>query len=370
MTSPQLQRKRINIIQAMDDPNLFGKWFRGPSWAAWRVFLKALFALAMDADELKLFESCTGRNTPPTQQCTYAALIIGRRGGKTRILALIAVFLAAFFDWRPFLAPGETAIVACVAADKKQAAVLLKYIKGMLNEVPMLKRLVVRETLYEIELSTGVAIEIMAGDFRTVRGRTLVAGLVDELAFLPTDENSSSPDSEIITTLKPAMVTIPGAMMLVSSSPYARRGVLWRDYRRMFGTDIPDEICWKAPSRTMNPKITEAFVKAEIEKDPVTASAEYFAEFRSDIESYVAREVVEAAVVDGRFELAPSSNHRYVAGLDPSGGSGQDSMTLAIAYRDGDALVLAALREWRPSVGAAALTAVNRRPEPRLGSTS
>ena len=36
----------MNILQALDDPNLFKPHFKGKSWAAWRAFLAALFALA------------------------------------------------------------------------------------------------------------------------------------------------------------------------------------------------------------------------------------------------------------------------------------------------------------------------------------
>jgi len=211
-----------------------------------------------------------------------------------------------------------------------------------------LSQLVIRETAFEIELSTGASIEIMAGDYRLVRGRTLLGGIVDEAAFLPTSENSATPDVEVVNALKPGLATVPGSLMLISSSPYARRGQLWKDFRRLFGQDIADELCWKASTRTMNPNISADFIKAECEKDPAAASAEYLAEFRSDIESYIGREVIEAAVVPSRFELPPSEGCQYVAGLDPAGGSGQDSMTLAIAFADGESRVLAALREWRP----------------------
>lgn len=350
--TPRPARKPVrvpNIVETMQDEALFAKWFSEPSWAAWKTFLKTLFALPLDPGEIELFRQCTGREAPPTARCTYATIVCGRRGGKSRILALIAVYLASFFRrHRHNLAPGEIGVVSVTCADKRQAAVVLRYVKGMLNNVPMLKRLVARETAFEIELTTGVSIEIMAGDYRTVRGRTLLAGIVDEAAFLPTSEDSATPDVEIVNALKPGLATVPGSLMLVSSSPYARRGQLWKDYRRLYGQDIADEICWKASTRTMNPNISEAFIQAEIEKDSASASAEYLAEFRSDIESYIGREVIDAAVVSGRFELSPSTAHRYVAGLDPAGGSGQDSMTLAIAFRDGDARVLAAIREWRP----------------------
>jgi len=76
----------------------------------------------------------------------------------------------------------------------------------------------------------------------------------------------------------------------------------------------------------------------------------YGAEFRTDVETFVSREVVDAAIVRGRYELPPLSGTRYTAFVDPSGGSA-DSMTLAIGHFAGDAQdlsVLDAVREVRP----------------------
>src|SRR5439155_23420611 len=66
------------------------------------------------------------------------------------------------------------------------------------------------------------------------------------------------------------------------------------------------------------------------------------------IESFIAREAVEACIVPGRHELPRVSGVTYTAFVDPSGGSA-DSMTLAIAHRDPDGTaVLDCLREVRP----------------------
>src|SRR5262249_1803359 len=35
------------ILDAMSDPQLFGRWFGGPSWAAWRTVVAAVFGLPM-----------------------------------------------------------------------------------------------------------------------------------------------------------------------------------------------------------------------------------------------------------------------------------------------------------------------------------
>jgi hypothetical protein len=43
----------IDIVEALDDPNLFGPWFSGPSWSTWKAVLKGAFAIPMDAGKLK-----------------------------------------------------------------------------------------------------------------------------------------------------------------------------------------------------------------------------------------------------------------------------------------------------------------------------
>ena len=98
----------------------------------------------------------------------------------------------------------------------------------------------------------------------------------------------------------------------------------------------------------MNPAVPQAVIDRATERDPASAAAEYLAEFRSDIEGYITREVIQAATVPGRNELPPVSSCTYAAFVDPSGGS-SDSMTLAIAHRDHQGHgILDALHEVRP----------------------
>jgi hypothetical protein len=59
----------------------------------------------MTEDQLAIYRRFTGRGTPQTKALHEAWLVIGRRGGKSFVLAVIAVFLACFRDWRPFLGP-------------------------------------------------------------------------------------------------------------------------------------------------------------------------------------------------------------------------------------------------------------------------
>lgn len=346
---PMTTAASITLLDAIADHKLFARWFQKDptTWSAWFAFIAALFALPMTAEQLATYRKCTGREAPPTGIAQEAWLVCGRRAGKSFILALIAVWLAAFFNYREYLAPGERGTVMIIASDRKQARVILRYIRALLKEVPLLAKLIERETAEGFDLSNGVTIEVGTSSFRSVRGYTIVAGLLDELAFWAS-EDASDPDFEVLNAIRPGMSTIPSAMLLCASSPYARRGVLWESHRKHFGKDGDPILVWQADTRTMNATIPQSFIDAEYERDPASASAEYGALFRSDIEAFITREVVEACVPDGIFERPPIAGIKYSAFVDPSGGSA-DSFTLAIGHQGPNGIAtLDALREVKP----------------------
>jgi hypothetical protein len=337
----------LSITRAFDDKHLLGSVLSNPNtWQAWRAFLCALFALPMSDTEADIFRACTGRAESPDKPFNEAWLVCGRRAGKSFTLAVIAVFLACFREWRPHLAPGERATIMVIATDRKQARVIFGYIRGLLTGVPMLSRLIVREAAEVIELRNGVTIEIHVASYRTTRGYTLAAVLCDELAFWRSDD-SAEPDYQILDALRPGLGTLPGAMLLCASSPYAQNGALYDAYRRYYGKDDAPILVWRAPTRTMNPTFPQQTIDAALERDPASAASEYLAEFRTDVQAFISREAVEQCIARGVFERAPIENVRYMAFVDPSGGS-SDSMTLAIGHRERkDMFVLDGVRERR-----------------------
>jgi hypothetical protein len=126
---------------------------------------------------------------------------------------------------------------------------------------------------------------------------------------------------------------MPNSLLMVATSPYARKGPVWDAWRKHYKQEHDPILIWQAPTRTMNPSVPQSTIDAAYERDPANAEAEYGAQFRSDIETYINREVVEAAVPLGQFEVTPITGVIYSAFVDPSGGS-QDSFTLALAHRD------------------------------------
>jgi hypothetical protein len=339
----------LNILQAINDKRVFGTHFRGQTWRAWFAFLAALFALPLTDEQLALYQAHTGRQTPPTTPCLEAWLVCGRRAGKSFMLALVAVFLAVFKDWRGYLGPGEQATIMVVAADRRQARTIMRFALGLLQAVPMLKRQITATTKESISLANDIQIEIHTASFRTVRGYTIVAALLDEIAFWPTDETSAEPDSEVLNAVRPAMATVPNAMLLCASSPYAKRGTLWTAYKNHFAKDSDPVLVWQAATRDMNPSVPQAFIDQHMAEDEAKARAEYLGTFRDDLEQFVSREAVMQCVSLVVFERPKQHYVTYYAFCDPSGGS-SDSFALAIGHRNVGArtVTIDCLREARP----------------------
>lgn len=327
----------VTIRDAMTDPKLFGGMFGGDSFAAWRALLSGFHGRELDATELDLFKSLTERQSAPDSAFMELWLAIGRRGGKSHVAALLAVYLSCFFDYRDRLAPGEVATVMTIAADRKQARAVMRYTSGLLNENPMLRRMILRENSEQIELNNRTVIEITTASHRSVRGYTLAAVIADEIAFWHSD--GANPDREIIGALRPALATL-GGRLIALSSPYAKRGVLWDTFKRAYGDDGESRVLVaRAPSRVMNPTLPQRVVDDAMRDDAEAARAEYMAEFRSDIATFLDADLIAECTRPKPRELPYVAGETYAAFVDPAGGGG-DEFTLSIGHRDGDAAII------------------------------
>jgi hypothetical protein len=322
----------MTIIEAIEDPALFRPLFRSlDTWRMWCMVLKAVFALEMTEEERVQFTALTSREMPPVVPVNECWFVIGRRGGKSFIVAVIAVFIACFRDHRPFLGPGETGVVMVIATDRKQARVIHRYVRALLNAVPMLAAMIQRQGNECIDLDNHVSIEITTASYRTIRGFTVLAALCDEIAFWRSEE-SANPAEEILSALRPAMATIPGSLLIGLGTPYKRSGPLYDAHKRHYAHNDSPVLVIQAETRTMNPSVSQSVIDAAFERDPIAASAEYLAQFRSDVGSFLDVESIERAIETGRLERPPQPDISYVAFCDPSGGA-HDAFTLAIAHR-------------------------------------
>lgn len=345
--------KRATIVEAMD--GIFRPWFPGDTWGGWKAVLKAMDALPMTGEEIDFFKSIAGGREPPTKRVSELTAVCARRTGKDSIASLVGAYASATFDQQDRLRPGERAQVLCLACDRDQAKIVLNYIRSYFQSIPALAAMVERETKDGFALNNGVDIVVATNSFRAVRGKPILLVIIDEAAFMASD-TSANPDTELYAALRPGMLTLPSSRIIIISSPYRKSGLLWDRYRKFFGKNDDNTLVIQAAVRELNPTISQETIDLETAEDPAAAVSELQGQFRNDIEAFVNRDAVEACVIQGRFELPPMKNVSYRAFCDPSGGS-SDSMTLAIAHREGDKAVLDAIREARPPFSPEAVTA-------------
>ena len=331
-------RADLTIIEALQDRNLLGASFKNlDSWRAWIAFLKALFGLEMTSKEVEVYRQATQRGEPPKERVRECYVVAGRRSGKSTLAAVIATYLACFKNWKEFLQPGEKAWIFVLAVDKLQARVVHGYIKGLFNGSKILRSMVEKETSEELWLRNDCVIAIKTSSYRSIRGYSVATCILEELSFWRGDETSSNPDREIVAAIRPALITLPESLLIGISSPYMKSGFLYDQYKRYFGRD-DGPLIWQAPSRLMNPLLDEKIIEKSIAEDPEAGRSEWLAEWRQDLSSFLDMELIERAVVPGRYELPPISSFRYVAFCDPSGGRG-DAMTLSICHADGEKII-------------------------------
>jgi len=311
--------------------------------------------------EIELYKQCTGRSQLPNRKMRRALrrliLLCGRRAGKDRFLSAVGVWRAALCaDWHEHVSAGEQAVVLLLGADRRQAAILRRYCEGLL-QAPLLAAEVKRRTDDAIEFRNGGALEIGTNDVRLIRGRSAVAVLGSETCYWRTDEYAASSDEEVVGAAEPSLAMCPdGGLLMLGSSVHRKRGYMYRMYKKLHGNDEVEDLCWFAPSRTMNPKLPQTVVDNALAADAPRARAEFENIWREDVDDFLPLDVIEACTDWGVVERQPERGIRYVAFADAASGTGRDSFALAIGHAVNDAartVMVDLVRERKPRFVAA-----------------
>jgi hypothetical protein len=332
----------------MVTPTLAGAEFSGSSWATWRIIARLIDGDAhlLTAEEQALALQLTGRAVLPTVAPREVYVGAGRRSGKSRFASLASVWLAA--AEYPQLAAGETAVVAHVAPDRRQAAIDIDYSRGIVEGSELLRAELQSDTAETLTFAHRTQLEVATASYRTVRGRTLAGTVLEESAYLRSDE-SALPDVELARALRPALLTLNG-LMLVISSPHRKVGLLHEAYRRYYGNDSEGRGLYiQASSRQLNPTLDEAAVAEAMRDDPAAAASEYLGLFRADLQSFLDDATVDQSIVPNRRMLPRMYGTEYAAFTDPSGGvSGGDNFAIAITHQESGRVVLDIARAFVP----------------------
>jgi hypothetical protein len=86
-----------SIDEALIDQESLGAALGDPStWSPWFVCLRAAFGLLLNDEQKKLFAEVAGERGLPLKRVREFWCIAGRRSGKSKMAAAIAVYIAAF----------------------------------------------------------------------------------------------------------------------------------------------------------------------------------------------------------------------------------------------------------------------------------
>lgn len=349
----------MNIIEALDTPELFGDTFQSDSWATWRAVLSAAFALPMDQEQEDTYKRLAGGRELPSERVSRLVVVAGRRSAKTHVAAAIAVYLgtvgAAVENLTGKLAPGERGVIFLCATDRSQAKVALNFITGLFDQSPVLSAMIQKRNAESLDLNNGVSIEVATASFRSIRGRAMLAFIGDEIAFFRDSATSAANDKEIIRAATPGLATT-GGLLVAISSPWAQRGWLYEQYRKHYGQDSKTLVI-KGATTEFNPTLPLEVIEEALLEDAESAKTEWLGEFRDSIASYVDRATVESCTRPRPIILPPEKGKQFTAFVDPAGGgsgSNADHFTLSIGYKEKEKVIVCGV--WGKRGNPAAIT--------------
>src|SRR5207248_2187022 len=263
--------------------------------------------------------------------------VIGRRGGKSKAMAVFMVWLVTCVSWEADLSLGERGVALIVAPTERQAAVTENYIRAIIDSAPLLASLVEDRTQHVLELKRQVCIEVLAANAKWVRGVTCVGVAMDESAYLPSNEDAVNSDISLLEALCPTVATTGGPVLL-TSSPATTTGIVHSLWKKHYGKDgSPDCVVVQSDSRTMNPRLRQSVIDKAFAADATSASAEYGGEFREPLSAFLTRETIMRCVEVGRKERVPLPGIADQCFVDAASGSGTDSFAACIGHRAMDA---------------------------------
>lgn len=332
----------MDIIQCLEDRALLGglpTFADLSSWRNWLAFLRAIYGLPMSGADLEAFRQFTGRTTPCPNGYAESVAVVGVQSGKSQVAAAMAAFAAI---------TGQDGTHALLIAQDQRSALrtLLRYARQPFEALPMLSAEVARDVADSLELRNGVSLSAYPCKPSAIRGLRACAAVIDELAFFVSTDGRPT-DVEMLRAARGRVATT-GGKVIILSSPYGQSGALHDLHRRHYGRDDSPVLVWQASAPAMNPTLPADYLARMEQDDPEAYRSEVLGEFRQGVSTFFNPDAIAASVETGIRERARVPGIVYVSFDDPASGSGADAWTKAIAHREGDRVVLDALRAWVP----------------------
>jgi phage terminase large subunit-like protein len=124
--------------------------------------------------------------------------------------------------------------------------------------------------------STGIPLrlcKVHTNSFRSVRGRSILCAIFDEVAMWR-DDSTSNPDTEMHAAITPGLARVPNSMLVLISTAHRRSGLLWNRFRDHYSKNH-EVLVIRGSTLQFNPTFDEATINAALQSDPQAFGAEY-----------------------------------------------------------------------------------------------
>lgn len=302
--APELPRPIVSLLDALPEVEMrLAAFGREPVTPWWRDVLERFYA----------------------QSLRQLVLRVGRRGRKSETLCLVGVLEAR---WGNHPVPnGDVGVVAVVSVDLREAGERLRVIDSLLTWLDIPHKTTARAIKLEtIEGRPDIEFRTYAATMGGVRGFTCICAILDEVAFWKDVDTGANPATEVIESLRPAMVAMPNARMFLSSSPL---GMLDAHADAFNAGDGGGQMVAFAPTWVANPSVTEEATRFLCVNEQ-RWSREYGAiPMEGTEESLLSSAMLDRCTRTGNVIPPREPGLIYVAAMDP--GFVRNPWTLAVA---------------------------------------
>jgi len=319
-----------------------------------RTVLKAVYHLPMTAAERHTFREHAGRAYRKGETWQEITLLVGRRGGKSLLAGIVALFELLRPETRAALSPGEAAVVPIISRTRDTARTVFEPIEYQARTNPLLAPLCrnilagssYREIEFRYDDRNPLFLRVMPARHWAVLGRAVPAGVLDEFCWFPTE--GASTDRDIVEALEPSLAQFGDhGKVLEISSPWIKAGLAYERWKER--ATLRHGFVFTATSKEFNPLTLSArFLARQQAKDPVAFARNFLAEFSDAIDAFLPAASVDACVERGKRQVPPQEGVKYRGFLDAA--YKRDRFVFLVASRHGNRMRVDVLRRWYPPV--------------------
>jgi len=305
-------------------------------------------------------------------------LILGRRGSKSTMSAIIAAYelyklLRRGIPQKYYGIPdGNEIRILCLANDKEQAAITFGDMSSYVDQTDYFKSAIVANTQSFMKFATdadrkknegrgrnskkssSITATFKASNAKGIRGRGVICGILDELAFFVDDGKTSA--EKVYKALTPSIAQFSPkdpknrhrpigqseGRMISISSPDAKEGFFYRLYQLSLSNSKASSnmLMIQAPTWEVNPTVSREYYEVEYAKDPRAFWTEHGAQFSDRVRGWIEdeKDLLECVIDGFRPILAGRPKELFWCGIDFG------------LVNDGSAIALTRLNESRVEV--------------------